>query len=118
MPPPKLRRAFNFHFRKVDGGLPCIHTVIPVIKRALRNSQAWIHTTCVLAAGITGYWLFEILWQSEGSQVLLSSWRSCHDLWGTGHSLVGCIVSGVVYKFDSFMGEMGMEGNILLGILL
>lgn len=78
----------------------------------------------MLAAGITAYLpplsfrLFEILWQSEGSQVLLSSWRSCRDLWGTGHSLVGCIVSVVVYKFDSFMGEIGMEGNILLGILL
>lgn len=35
-----------------------------------------------------------------------------------GHSLVGCAVSGVVYKFDSFMGEMGMEesaGNVAVG---
>lgn len=32
--------AFNFYFHKVGGGLPCVHTVIPGIKRALRSSQA------------------------------------------------------------------------------
>lgn len=64
--------ALNFHFRKVGGGLLCVHTVIPGIKRALRNSQAWIHTTCVPVAGITGclpplsFRLLGILWQSEG----------------------------------------------------
>lgn len=34
------------------------------------------------------------------------------------HSLVGGVVSGVVYKSDSFMGEMGMEesaGNVAVG---
>lgn len=25
------------------------------------------------------------------------------------HSLIGCVISGVLYKSDSFMGEMGME---------
>lgn len=34
------------------------------------------------------------------------------------HSLIGCVVSGVVYKFDSLMGEMGIEesvGNVAVG---
>lgn len=34
------------------------------------------------------------------------------------HGLVGCVVSDVVYKFDSFVGEMGMEtsaGNVAVG---
>lgn len=47
--------AFNFHFHKVGGGLPCLHAVIPGIKRALRISQTWIHIICVSVAGITGY---------------------------------------------------------------
>lgn len=34
----------------------------------------------------------------------------------TSHSHVGCIVPGVLYEFDSFMGEMGREesaGNVV-----
>lgn len=34
------------------------------------------------------------------------------------HSLIGCVVSGVVYKFDSLMREMGIEesvGNVAVG---
>lgn len=83
MPPPTMRRAgsecglcsFSLCFHKAgDGLLPCVHTMIQRMKRAARNVEAWIHTTHMPAAGITGYLtssslrLFRIpsVWQSEG----------------------------------------------------
>lgn len=100
--------------------------MIPGIKRALRNSQAWIHPSCVPAAGITG--CLPPLFPSGGleydGRVRASRFYCHHDhpvvvfRELASHSLAGCVVSGVVCKFDSFMGGMGMEefaGNVAVG---
>lgn len=125
MLPPKVRRAlcaFNFHFHKVGGGLPCIHTVIPGIKRALRNPQTWVHTACVPS---WDHRLPATPFLQEYYGRVRASRFYCHcedpvmifrEL--ASHSLIGCVASGVLYKSDSFMGEMGMEesaGNVAVG---